>query len=439
MQRYFLLNAESYFVEGAVRGTIYNCHTGKILALNPQLTKIISKSELGSPLSKIPEYYNYKGMAEDALQKLKQMNYGGYYDSFYKIEKLKPPVTKNSVLDSNMPQITIGFIELTGKCNLNCSFCNAASFRTNRLTGCKRWPAPDGNKTHRELNLNTWKDTIKKMCLSKCRTLYFIGGEPLLKKKEAIELFDYAAKTGVTGIYIFTNATLIDKELITAFKKYSVTPIIQVYSNKEEITDCISGIPGTHSLILRNLDLLRAEGIKFSLALVKLEKYADHYKDVEEFLNSYNPVKIVHSNIFPSKPDNSEFSRQLCKKDPNDIYGGSLSPDQFYLGCERNSCWFQKMAVTANGDVIPCPMARKEIIGNLQTESFYTVLKKEADISKFWNMTRDDIDICKDCEYRYFCKDCRPIEKDTSGGLNKRTRFCLYNPYTGEWGGNNGK
>ena len=27
---------------------------------------------------------------------------------------------------------------------------------------------------------------------------------------------------------------------------------------------------------------------------------------------------------------------------------------------------------------------------------------------KYWNMTKEDVEQCKDCEYRYICFDCRP-------------------------------
>jgi|GEM_PF-2058324 len=439
--KYFLLNAESYFVEGAIRSTIYNCRTGRILSLNPQLTKIISKSEQGSPLSKISEYYNYKEIAKEALQKLKKMEYGSFYDNFYRIEKLKPPTTKNSVLESSLPFVTGGFIELTPECNLNCSFCNPDSFKINRLTGCKRWPSSASPKGNKAMQLKDWKEVIKKLYLLKCRTLYFIGGEPLLKKKDLIELFAYAAETGITGIHIFTNGTLFDAEITEAFRKYNVMPVIQVYSDNEEITDAITGIKGSHRQLINNLELLKQNGVKFSLMLVKLDKYADSYSKAAEYFNGFAPIKVINSNIYPDTKDKSGFAKQLFKKDANDIYGGHLPAEQFYLNCERNSCWFQKLSFTFRGDMTPCPMARSEIIGNFLDNRFNNLIKLQSDISKLWNMTRDNIEICKDCEYRYYCKDCRPLEKSTSGSNNikMRSRFCLYNPYTGEWGGENGK
>ena len=64
-------------------------------------------------------------------------------------------------------------------------------------------------------------------------------------------------------------------------------------------------------------------------------------------------------------------------------------------------------------------------------------------LSRFWSiyksiinndiryLTKDKVDQCKDCEYRYACPDCRP----DSLGEDKLAKpwYCLYNPYDGEW------
>ena len=43
------------------------------------------------------------------------------------------------------------------------------------------------------------------------------------------------------------------------------------------------------------------------------------------------------------------------------------------------------------------------------------------------------IEYCKDCEFRYSCKDCRPLGISVKGSITSQNPRCKYNPYTGEW------
>jgi hypothetical protein len=53
---------------------------------------------------------------------------------------------------------------------------------------------------------------------------------------------------------------------------------------------------------------------------------------------------------------------------------------------------------------------------------------------KLWRLSMDRIEVCKDCEYRYVCEDCRPWAYGLTDNLCAKSPRCTYNPYTGEWG-----
>ncbi|HLT42986.1 MAG TPA: hypothetical protein VKZ95_09805, partial [Sphingobacteriaceae bacterium] len=42
------------------------------------------------------------------------------------------------------------------------------------------------------------------------------------------------------------------------------------------------------------------------------------------------------------------------------------------------------------------------------------------------------VDVCKDCEFRYICQDCRAYLKN-SDDLYSKPLKCTYNPYEGVW------
>ena len=106
------------------------------------------------------------------------------------------------------------------------------------------------------------------------------------------------------------------------------------------------------------------------------------------------------------------------------------SKEEFFSNYYFNSCWNGKLAITAKGDVIPCIFARDEVVGNVRKNSIDEI--KKGIIEK-WSITKDKIDVCKDCEFRYCCHDCRPISKGINGDVLSKYPRCCYDPYAGVW------
>ena len=51
---------------------------------------------------------------------------------------------------------------------------------------------------------------------------------------------------------------------------------------------------------------------------------------------------------------------------------------------------------------------------------------------KYWNITKDEISTCKDCEFRYICTDCRSYTESPEDYYSKPLK-CGYSPYTNKW------
>jgi SPASM domain peptide maturase of grasp-with-spasm system len=100
-----------------------------------------------------------------------------------------------------------------------------------------------------------------------------------------------------------------------------------------------------------------------------------------------------------------------------------------------NSCLYKKIGIDAEGNIKNCP-AFDENFGNIENVSLEEVLSIKK-FKKYWNLTKDDIEICKDCEFRYICTDCRAYtertHQDKEGIDTSKPLKCGYNPYTGEW------
>lgn len=77
-----------------------------------------------------------------------------------------------------------------------------------------------------------------------------------------------------------------------------------------------------------------------------------------------------------------------------------------------------------------------ESYGNIKDTTLEEALNKPG-FKKYWNVTKDMIEVCKDCEFRYVCTDCRAYTERTTFDkkeidLSKPLK-CGYNPYTNEW------
>ncbi len=116
---------------------------------------------------------------------------------------------------------------------------------------------------------------------------------------------------------------------------------------------------------------------------------------------------------------------------------GVISPEFFVINTKMysesltyNSCLNRKISIDVKGEIKNCPSMLKSY-GNVEN----THLKDVLEIPEFkslWNLNKDKIDVCKDCEFRLICTDCRAYIDDPEN-LKSKPLKCGYNPYTGEW------
>lgn len=95
-----------------------------------------------------------------------------------------------------------------------------------------------------------------------------------------------------------------------------------------------------------------------------------------------------------------------------------------------NSCLNRKISIDTEGYIKNCP-SMKNSFGNIEDKSLLKVYEEDA-FKDIWNLNKDQIETCKDCEFRYVCSDCRAYTENPDNAFSKPLK-CGYNPYTGEW------
>ncbi|MDX1718549.1 MAG: grasp-with-spasm system SPASM domain peptide maturase [Salegentibacter mishustinae] len=103
--------------------------------------------------------------------------------------------------------------------------------------------------------------------------------------------------------------------------------------------------------------------------------------------------------------------------------------DLHNLITEYNGCLYKKLTINTRGDIKNCPYMVKEY-GNILQNNLDVILN-DPEFRNYWFIKKDEIDICKDCEFRYNCTDCRAfVENDD---LKGKPLKCGYDPYTNKW------
>lgn len=101
----------------------------------------------------------------------------------------------------------------------------------------------------------------------------------------------------------------------------------------------------------------------------------------------------------------------------------------FFYCRQFNPCLGQQLAVDGDGAVKHCLWASQSL-GHVEKEGLREVILAGA-VDEYWEKTKDGIEVCKDCELRYACFDCRVGKKGAFMAAEKPS-YCSYDPYTGE-------
>ena len=121
----------------------------------------------------------------------------------------------------------------------------------------------------------------------------------------------------------------------------------------------------------------------------------------------------------------------------SEAHCGMISTDFFTINIKsftealaHNSCLNRKISIDKNGEIKNCP-SMSQSFGNIKNTTLTEALA-HPDFKQYWNINKDQIEVCKDCEFRYICTDCRAYVEDPNNKYSKPAK-CGYDPYTATW------
>ncbi len=169
--------------------------------------------------------------------------------------------------------------------------------------------------------------------------------------------------------------------------------------------------------------------------------YAEQYmEEYQQILSSNNRISLVylHSYSQADKIIEKEGVRYIYTSEKivsSDFCGYimpfyfDISPSTYYLGEQYNTCLYKKIAVDVHGIIKNCP-SMKYGFGKIDTVNIEEIITTPK-FRRFWDITKDKISVCKSCEFRKICTDCRAYQ--TEDTLYEKPKHCDYDPEHPNW------
>jgi len=220
-------------------------------------------------------------------------------------------------------------------------------------------------------------------------------------------------KDNLTEIMEQMNALLVRFIEIRFYRKVSF----------EEIESLLVSLKATKIrgiyLIIQGIEAERAE------KLIMVHQRISHlmvYNVEKSEIKNY----ALHDRL--SAVEQSISDNQCCGVVEESFFNPNIK--MFTESQQFNSCLNRKLTIMENGDIKNCP-SLMDVCGNIKVDSLIKAAHS-SELQKYWGINKNQISVCKDCEYRFVCTDCRAFVSDPADILSKPLK-CGYDPYAGEW------
>jgi len=256
----------------------------------------------------------------------------------------------------------------------------------------------------------------------------FIGGEPTIRLDVAEVIAKLVReKSPQTRLRMFSNFAVPSRTqaLVSFVKNYGVEIGTAVYGITSESHDRMTGINGSFIRTLQLIDEMKKSGVDVFVGMYVDLSEPIMEKRCNDWLRSIGVNKF--EVIAPSQVGRGAIKvwRNLKSRNSNKKI---LSFTSRHLSQAKNghNCFLDHFVIKPNGDLSPCIMMRDIHYGNIKSLSIKDVLNT-VEYKEAAALSKDAIDGCSSCEFRYACFDCRP---DAMGGLNDVTKkpACGYDP-----------
>lgn len=273
-----------------------------------------------------------------------------------------------TVHNCNIPWLIL--MDPTSACNLHC-------------TGC--WAAEYGNKLN--LSYEELSNVVKQGKEIGVYFYMFTGGEPLVRKKDIIQLCEEHHECQFLA---FTNGTLVDEAFCQEMKRVGNLALAISLEGSPEVNDLRRGA-GVYGKVMHTMELLKENGLIFGTSICYTSKNCESVTS-KEFVKLMVDKGCRYAMYFHYMPVGNEASLELLPTPEQRMYikdrireirklengEGLFTMDfqndgEFVGGCIAGGRNY--FHINANGDAEPCVFIHYSG-ANIRTHSLLEILKQ---------------------------------------------------------------
>lgn len=290
--------------------------------------------------------------------------------------------TAEGFLSTRSEWLDFLWLELTEKCNLTCQHCYVSS-------------SPNLPLFKRMTHAN-WLETIRDASALGCKSLQFIGGEPMLYPR-LDELIVAARNERMEFVEIYTNGTPLTEKWARKLRDYEVSVACSVYAAEARIHDEVTQKPGSFNRTIAALQRLVESRVPVRVGYIEMNANVGSFDETRRFLAGIGVDDVTQ-----------DFSRG---------FGRAAQPTKNAAPYDGlcGQCWKGKLCVTSAGDAYPCIMSRSFTMGNVIDDGLSATVRSNALRSfRLDMMARTDFTLAE----------CRPESCAPDGGCRPNLPEC---------------
>jgi SPASM domain peptide maturase of grasp-with-spasm system len=260
--------------------------------------------------------------------------------------------------------------------------------------------------------------------------------EPFIKFKNKEEFnnfpplnLDYEESNHISNAIIHFSEMYSFSGLISQLENLGCQDVQIIIKNSIDINKLKEILELFNNTIVKNIQIICGYFVAEKIEMTKIIHAFLRLKLIYLYDSPFNKTiydvdktgNIIYTkNELPRFDNNCRVSEKYIK----------LSMNLYLESLQSNSYYNKKIIIDENGNY-KRSLAENKLFGNINSIPIKEIIE-DVEFKKFWNVKKDLIKVCKDCEFRYMCVDSRiPLKND-----EKEWEFdtdCNYNPYKLKW------
>ena len=311
-------------------------------------------------------------------------------------------------------------LELSHLCNLRCIYCFAES----------------GKPLENELTLDEIKSVIDQgIELGLKKVSIVAGGEPLMYR-DFFQVTEYIKERGLEQI-VFTNATLISREIAQKLWDDGVSVVFKLNSFQPDMQDYLADSQNTLERIMKGYENLRAVGYPGEGRTLGVESIICK-QNIDELPTMWRWARerdiVPYFEVLTVQGRAKDYDLLVPIEDVQVLFENLLAIDHEFgfdwvpkppiagLTCQRN---FYAVLLTSTGKIQPCVGISKEI-GNIRESSLKDILEHSEVLDKLRNMPESLKGPCGSCKNNDNCYGCRGSAYNLTGDYLESDPLCWH-------------